>query len=934
VLLIAAGLSLSAQDSSYRWIRQLGGSDEDKAAGIALDAAGNVYVAGSTLSQDFPLKNAIQERPGSVPLYRIDGLRDATKLYGTGASVITAVAISPCGSRTVYAAAPHTVLRSADLGNTWNSSPLPGGMTANSIAVACGAQLPETVYASSDVGFVRSRDFTDWDYLAAGGGPMYQVWVDPAVPTTIYARTAKGLARSLDGGDHWQLTGATTYSLTFDSVHPGVIYAPLIIFAAGSTIAVSAIVPAKSTDFGATWMQLAALPGRDTYPLVVVPDPSLPGVLYAAGHGLFVSTDAGQTWTLKPLSIGTPFVVDPQTQTVYAVSESGVIATRDRFNTTMSVTPKGLPLINSLAVSGGVAFFGTYASHDVFVTKLDPDGEVVFSTYFGGSGDDTATAIAVGPDGGVYVTGATASLDFPTNPEAFQPAAHAPGAKFLFKLNSDGTLAYSTYFAGLNDYNTTASALAVDVQGSAIVAGTTSGGIPITPRAYQMDFNGMWPAGGGFVPLPSPTNAFAAKFTADGSGLVYSTYLGKQEDSGNALALAPDGSTYIAGWKNLFHLSAGGDKLLGGISTGSQSVYSLAMDAEGSLYAAGPALPAGMQSLVRFSADLKPDSQVTLEGVNSAKVSFDESGNLLLAGGASPALATVAPLQGPFSPMTGFVSTLAPDLSGIVFSTFAGDRHLFSVSNAAPTPDGSIAFAGSTQPTYGADAYYPFPPVNDASSSDVYVALLSPRVPSLRLDSVLNAASFDANPLAANETITLRGHGFGNDATVLLDGQALPVLLRAPGRIVAAVPSGFETDGSAHIAVQSGGARSNDVLMPVAAASPGVLSVDGSGAGQGYVLNSDGTLNGQSNPAAQGDFITVYVTGGSPDVPASVVINGFALGALGATLGTVDAFPGPVLQVRANVPVLPMGFTVPRSVPIQVVSSGVYSQRAISMWVK
>src|SRR5450432_708377 len=55
---------------------------------------------------------------------------------------------------------------------------------------------------------------------------------------------------------------------------------------------------------------------------------------------------------------------------------------------------------------------------DVFVTKLDPSGNIVYSTYFGGSGADIATAMAVAPQGGVYVTGTTTSTDFPTTPGA------------------------------------------------------------------------------------------------------------------------------------------------------------------------------------------------------------------------------------------------------------------------------------------------------------------------------------------------------------------------------------------------------------------------------------------------------------------------------------------------------------------------------------
>ena len=92
---------------------------------------------------------------------------------------------------------------------------------------------------------------------------------------------------------------------------------------------------------------------------------------------------------------------------------------------------------------------------DVFVTKLDPDGNIVYSTYFGGSGAELATAMTVDPYGGVYVTGTTTSIDFPTTPGAYSssvpPASGgAPFITFLFKLNPDGSVGYATYFSTSN----------------------------------------------------------------------------------------------------------------------------------------------------------------------------------------------------------------------------------------------------------------------------------------------------------------------------------------------------------------------------------------------------------------------------------------------------------------------------------------------------
>src|ERR1700704_4041079 len=115
---------------------------------------------------------------------------------------------------------------------------------------------------------------------------------------------------------------------------------------------------------------------------------------------------------------------------------------------------------------------------DVFVTKLDPSGNIVYSTYFGGSGGDSATAMTVDPQGSVYVTGTTASTDFPTTPGVYSSSVPPPSGggafvTFLFKLNPDGSVGYATYFS--NSLSTT-NAIAVDRAGFAYLSGLSYGG--------------------------------------------------------------------------------------------------------------------------------------------------------------------------------------------------------------------------------------------------------------------------------------------------------------------------------------------------------------------------------------------------------------------------------------------------------------------------
>src|SRR5207253_2706350 len=112
-------------------------------------------------------------------------------------------------------------------------------------------------------------------------------------------------------------------------------------------------------------------------------------------------------------------------------------------------------------------------SFDAFVAKLNPLGSaLVYSTYFGGSGDDFASGIAVDSSGDAYITGYTFSTNFPTmNP--LQPANAGGVDAFVAKLNPTGSaLVYSTYLGGGGDDHSYG--IAVDASGNAYLTGFTS----------------------------------------------------------------------------------------------------------------------------------------------------------------------------------------------------------------------------------------------------------------------------------------------------------------------------------------------------------------------------------------------------------------------------------------------------------------------------
>jgi len=177
-------------------------------------------------------------------------------------------------------------------------------------------------------------------------------------------------------------------------------------------------------------------------------------------------------------------------------------------------------------------------SQDAFVAKLTPVGNaLVYSTYLGGSGDDYGSGIAVDRAGAAYVTGTTASTNFPT--------AHALQSRygggdyfdaFVAKLTPAGNaLVYATYLGGSGD--DVGHGIAVDGAGAAYVTGETSSvNFPTTANALQPRFGG------------GSQDAFVTKLTPAGGGLVYSTYLGGDgSDRGHGIAVDRAGAAYVTG---------------------------------------------------------------------------------------------------------------------------------------------------------------------------------------------------------------------------------------------------------------------------------------------------------------------------------------------------------------------------------------------------
>ena len=189
---------------------------------------------------------------------------------------------------------------------------------------------------------------------------------------------------------------------------------------------------------------------------------------------------------------------------------------------------------------------------DAFVAKLNAAGSaLIYATYLGGSGDEFSFGLAVDAADNAYVTGTTASTDFPTTAGAFQTAYGGKSDAFVTKLSPSGALVYSTYLGGgcLDDGR----ALAVDASGSAYVIGNTetrdqtpvcTQTFPITAGVFQTTHGSHG------------EDVFVTKLNPAGSALVYSTYLGggihggpvnAPDDEGSGIAVDAAVNAYVTG---------------------------------------------------------------------------------------------------------------------------------------------------------------------------------------------------------------------------------------------------------------------------------------------------------------------------------------------------------------------------------------------------
>lgn len=398
-----------------------------------------------------------------------------------------------------------------------------------------------------------------------------------------------------------------------------------------------------------------------------------------------------------------PLVIDPVL--VYSTFLGGVNV---ESGNDITIDASGNAYVTGFTQQIGASTFPTTAgafdtthngSDDAFVTKLNATGSaLIYSTFLGGSELDGGSGIAIDSAGNAYVTGSTASPDFPVTPGAFDTTFNGDRDAFVTKLNPSGSaLVYSTFLGGFE--SDLGASIAVDTSGNAYAAGVAlSSSYPTTPGAFDTVHNNQ-----------DIFEIFVTKLDPAGSALVYSTFLGGSGgSSGPAIALDAVGFVFVTGTASSadFPTTAGAFDA----TFNDSEAFATKLNQSG--------------SALIYSTFLGGSNRESGNGI-----AVDASGNAYVTGSTTspdfPATAGAfdTTYNGDFD---GFVTKLNASGSALVYSTFLGDVDSDSGNDIAVDMSGNVYVIGTTGSPNFPTTVDAFDTTYNGGPSDVFVTQLNP----------------------------------------------------------------------------------------------------------------------------------------------------------------------------------------------------------------
>ncbi len=396
------------------------------------------------------------------------------------------------------------------------------------------------------------------------------------------------------------------------------------------------------------------------------------GYVYVAGYsdtaGLVVQSP------VKPVSSGVnAYLAKIQTSTGKLIYATYLGGTGDDRAFALAVDSAGTAYVGGWTTStdfpvSSAAQNVISGSRDAFLLHLSADGGVIlFSTYFGGAGTESANAITLaGPN--VWIGGNTSSSTLPSAASAFS-SAKGDQDGFVACYSTAGALAVSAILGGSKDDSVRA--ITADGSGNLFVGGGT------------LSADWAFPSGGLQAAFAGGQDAYVLKLAADAGSLLAGTYLG-----GSATA-----------------------------SEGAEAVNGLAIDSSGTVYAVGSTpsadfpISSGLVTVQAgnvdaFAVSLSPTLSVMnwgsfLGGYGkdmANAVTFAPDGGLVVGGSTTSAnfLTLNAVQASNAGGSDAFLTKLSPDGTSLLFSTYLGGASTDGVFGVASTPSGELVAAGQT----------------------------------------------------------------------------------------------------------------------------------------------------------------------------------------------------------------------------------------------
>jgi len=540
-----------------------------------------------------------------------------------------------------------------------------------------------------------------------------------------------------------------------------------------------------------------------------------------------------------------------------------------------AVTSGGLPTtpgaVQSQYGGGTCNLGGGYVTPcpSVFVAKFDSNGVLLFLTYLGGAISNVPSGLAVDQSGHIYVgiqagvswvaqlspdgtgigwvtfltggallqlaTAPDGSLDCLTQNQAYQ-------ASTLTKLSPAGqSVAVLKLPSGTQ-------ALAVAADGSVYIGGQVFPfTVAATPGAWQTTYNGS-------------ADGFIAKMNPSLSGFAWLTFV---PGIVSLMQPAPDSTLWASG-------------------TTSDSTFPVLAGALQSQ------LPPGETSsgyLVRLSSDGSKALASTYLSAPLTSLALDGSGNVIFSalgqigfqatpGAQWPCLQSV-PGEAFFASALGFFGKIDSAGQHLLWGTWTGPS--VPVGPVTVDTNGNALAAG-----------------NVPNQGDITLTALTTVLGPPRLVETCIAQSGSPNnygPLAPGEIFSIYGAGFGPEqgvaaqisgntigtelggVQVLIENTPAPLLYVSSAQINLVAPYLLNGRSAAHIKIVTADTTSNEVVLGVRASAPEILLSQASNnqsLGTAAILNQDGTVNGQNNPAHIGDTVAMFVSGVGQTTPAGV----------------------------------------------------------------